>query len=198
MRLACGLAAALCFLSVNAWAAVDPAPRVPAGGGAPAVTAHELGRLYDETAPRDQRNPELAAAWYRVAAESGHPPAQYRLALLYSKGRGVARNMGKALAWLRKAAEARHAEAQYRLAAVYTRGAYGVAPDPSMGAQWLERSARQGFAEAQFALGELYAEGRGVPRNAVKALQWVSRAARGGHAQAIAVLKRVQARPPSE
>lgn len=46
---------------------------------------------------------ELAAQWYRLAAESGYPRAQVNLGSLYERGVGVPRDMGQALSWYRRA-----------------------------------------------------------------------------------------------
>jgi hypothetical protein len=38
-----------------------------------------------------------------MAAESGHPNAQFNLGVIYSKGRGIPRNMEEARKWYQKA-----------------------------------------------------------------------------------------------
>ncbi len=46
------------------------------------------------------------------------------------------------------------------------------------------RLAAKGIAEAQFKLGEMYEEGRGTPRDLVKAREWYEQAAKQGHEEA--------------
>jgi TPR repeat protein len=50
-----------------------------------------------------ERNDTEAYHWYRMAAESGHPNAQFNLGVIYSKGRGIPRNMEEARKWYQKA-----------------------------------------------------------------------------------------------
>jgi len=56
------------------------------------------------------------------AAQAGDAEAQYRLGLLYARGKGVIGNLGDAIAWYRRAAEQGHAEAQYQLSLAYLNG----------------------------------------------------------------------------
>jgi TPR repeat protein len=51
-------------------------------------------------------------------------------------------------------------------------------------ARWYEQAARAGVTAAQVLLGSMYIDGRGVPRDAVRAYAWIDRATRGGHANA--------------
>ena len=50
-----------------------------------------------------ERNDTEAYHWYRKAADSGHPNAQYNLGIIYSKGRGIPRNINDAIKWFQKA-----------------------------------------------------------------------------------------------
>jgi len=43
--------------------------------------------------------------WYRKAAETGDPNAQYNLGLIYSKGRGIRPNIIEARKWYKKSAD---------------------------------------------------------------------------------------------
>jgi TPR repeat protein len=56
-----------------------------------------------------------AAASFRKAADRGEAEAQFKLALMYEEGRGVARDDRQAVKWYLKAAEQDHALAQLRL-----------------------------------------------------------------------------------
>jgi TPR repeat protein len=44
-----------------------------------------------------------AVAWYRHAAEAGHPDAQYNLASMLAEGEGCAQDLAAAREWLRRA-----------------------------------------------------------------------------------------------
>jgi len=51
-------------------------------------------------------------------------------------------------------------------------------------AGWYEQAARAGLTSAQVLLGAMYLDGRGVPRDAVRAYAWLHRATLDGHANA--------------
>lgn len=61
------------------------------------------------------RDLEMAAVYYRRAAEAGLPHAQYHLGLLLAEGRGVRRDLVEACAWFALAAEAGSAGARAAL-----------------------------------------------------------------------------------
>jgi len=48
-------------------------------------------------------------------------------------------------------------------------------------ARWYEQAARAGLTSAQVLLGSMYIDGRGVPRDAVRAYAWLHRATLDGH-----------------
>jgi TPR repeat protein len=190
------LTIALCVAGAPAWAATNPNARATEARPdlEAAKVAHERARALETGSPGMVPDLAASARLYQRAAGLGYPPAQYRLAQMYSSGRGVRKDRHLALAWLRRAAESQFAEAQYRLAAISEQGAYGVAPDPAASLAWLRRSAERNFAEAQYALGMRYAEGRDVARDALKALEWIVRAAGNGHREALAALRRASGR----
>lgn len=49
---------------------------------------------------------------------------------------------------------------------------------------WYEQAARRGMSSAQVLVGSMYADGRGVPRDGVRAYAWLERAVEAGHPQA--------------
>ena len=51
-------------------------------------------------------------------------------------------------------------------------------------ARWYEQAARAGLTSAQVLLGSMYIDGRGVPRNAMRAFAWLNRATLDGHSNA--------------
>ena len=56
--------------------------------------------------------------------------------------------------------------------------------DDTEAAQWYARAAARGDATARALLASAYLEGRGVPRDPVRAYAWYELAARAGHANA--------------
>lgn len=49
---------------------------------------------------------------------------------------------------------------------------------------WYEQAARRGMTNAQVLVGAMYADGRGTPRDSVRAYAWLERAVLAGHPQA--------------
>ena len=109
-------------------------------------------------------------------AQQGDRLAQYNLALMYQKGKGVPQNYSEAFKWYKLSAHKGFAKAQYNLALMYQEGK-GVPQNYSEAFKWYRLAAQQGFASAQSNLGALYGMGRGVPQNAVKAHMWINLAA---------------------
>jgi len=70
-------------------------------------------------APKDR---ELAAYWYRVAAERGHAGAQAMLGFVHFQGEGVEKDADTAYRWYRKAAMQGHVGAQANLGYLYGEG----------------------------------------------------------------------------
>ncbi|MCJ7526928.1 MAG: sel1 repeat family protein, partial [Methyloceanibacter sp.] len=54
--------------------------------------------------------------WLERAASAGLAPAQYRLAVLYERGQGVAKDLGRARSWYQAAAEKGNVKAMHNLA----------------------------------------------------------------------------------
>lgn len=121
-------------------------------------------------------------AQYRKAADQGNANAQYKLAIMYKEGHGIAKNEAEALAWLRKSAQG-YADAQFSLGRSYETG-QGVAKDEVQAVLWYRRAADQGQAEAQLHLGNMYAEGRGIAKDDAQAVAWYQKAAQQGNAEA--------------
>jgi TPR repeat protein len=127
-----------------------------------------------------------AFALLRPLAEQGVARAQFRLAVMYQRGRGVAENAGLALEWarkalpsLRRAAEGGEAWAQSDLGTLYEQG-FALEKDEAEAVRWYRRAATQGYAGAQTNLGVMYAQGRGVERSREQAVEWLNKAAAQG------------------
>ncbi len=111
-------------------------------------------------------------------AQSGDIKAQYEVAMMYLKGKGVSKDTSKARKWLSTAAEKNDAKAITRLGIVNYKGEAG----PSDYARALKLFNRVGDSStlAQYYLGEIYANGAGVKKDYVVAINWYKKSADGG------------------
>ncbi len=82
------------------------------------------------------KDPAQAAHWYEMAAKSGHPEAQYFLALQYSSGKGVKRDPEQAERWVSSSASQGYAPAMSELGKRFATG-NGVAKDDKRAYFWL-------------------------------------------------------------
>ena len=124
-----------------------------------------------------------AVKWYRMAAELGYAPAQFKLGWMYAAGDGVAKDSAEAARWYRKAAEKGDAAAENQLGLMYTNGV-GVGKDSTEAVKWYRKAAEQGYAPAQFNLGFMYAFGWGIAREPTETVKWFRKAAEQGYAEA--------------
>ncbi|MCP4997656.1 MAG: hemagglutinin [Hyphomicrobiales bacterium] len=120
-----------------------------------------------------------AAKWYKLSADMGFAPAQYRLANFYEKGSGVERDVGRALTWYQLAAEQGNASAMHNLAVLYAMVREGVADYESAGT-WFTRAADLGVKDSQFNLAILHARGSGVEQDLEESYKWFAIAAKAG------------------
>jgi TPR repeat protein len=129
-----------------------------------------------------------AAKCFRVAAERGHPGAQYMFGLLFHSGKGVVEDHREAVKWYRKAAEQGDETAQIVLGNCYENGE-GVSKDHNEAARWRHRAvesfrnaAERGEDWAQFNLAYYYERGAlGLPQSYTEAAKWYRKAANQGN-----------------
>ncbi len=124
------------------------------------------------------------------AAQAGDAEAQYRLGLLYARGKGVIGNLGDAIAWYRRAAEQGHAEAQHQLSLAYLDGGrahYGVD-------HWYDGAAEIDQSAADSNLELMFPNGISVAQDHPEALRWSLAAAEQGLAGAQAIAGMMYAR----
>lgn len=105
-----------------------------------------IGQLYRQGRGVPQSD-EVAANWYRLAAQHGHAAAQANLGVMYLQGQGVAKDPAEAARWFDKAAEQGHAIAQYNLALMYEQG-LGVEKSANRAMGWYQRAADGGHDRA--------------------------------------------------
>ena len=98
---------------------------------------------------------DRAAEIFEVLSNAGNATAMVRLASLYQRGEGVARNLDKAVALYLSAAEMGHAEAQFNLGNMYLLGE-GVPRDEDWALTFYRLAAIQGHGLAAQNMRELY------------------------------------------
>jgi len=120
-----------------------------------AYSAKALGMLY-----YNNHKYVEAVQYFTIAAERGHVPAQYNLAMCYYQGLGAEKNIAKAVEWFTRAAEGNDADAQYRMGMFYTKGVC-VEKDLAKALHWFEKAAKNGDANAQYLAARSYFYGEG-------------------------------------
>ena len=78
----------------------------------------------------------IAVYWYRLAAERGHPDAQYNLGFMHILGEGVPPGVAEGLLWLHRSADRGNTSAMRLLADLYRNGYYGVTLDADKADHW--------------------------------------------------------------
>jgi len=112
----------------------------------------------------------------RQAAAKGNVRAQHEIALRYSNGVGVKRDLKTAATWYERAAAREFAPAQYRLGSLYEKG-LGVKRDLSTALTWYSRAAELGNARAMHNLAVINAMGATGEPNMAEAVKWFTKAA---------------------
>src|SRR5205085_8881348 len=115
-----------------------------------------------------------------ILAAAGDPEAQYRLGLLYARGKGVLGNLGDAIAWYRRAAEQGHAEAQHQLSLAHF---YGGRAHFDVG-RWYDGALEIDKNAADNNLELMFPNGISVSQDFPEALRWSTAAAEQGLAEA--------------
>jgi uncharacterized protein len=142
----------------------------------------------------EPKNMSKAEALYTSAARSDNFKAQYRLGLLYSVGRLLARDVEKARLYLTMATQHGDPDARTMLAnlegtsasisALHQADLLDAAGQHTLAAAQYQTLADQGDALAQTRLAWLYEAGRGVTLNLSQAAMWFEVAAQQGQADA--------------
>jgi TPR repeat protein len=108
---------------------------------------------------------------FQKAAETGHAESQFKLALQYQNGEGVARNYSFALHWYFRAAEKGHPIAMNNIGVLVDHG-NGVRANNAQTLGWFLRAASSGSATALTNIGNYYREGVLVRRDPAEAYFW--------------------------
>jgi len=104
-------------------------------------------------------------------ARKGNATAQYYLAWMSHRGKGLPENYSAALAWARKAAAQGNADAETLIGLLYAQG-QGVPRDDAEAARWFQKAALQGNWSGQMKTGMCHMCGLGLPVDCLKAYMW--------------------------
>jgi len=129
------------------------------------------------------KNYKTASAYYELAAEKGHPLAQYRIALAYRQGYGVDLDQEKAYFWFLKAARQGH-QASRNFVGLMFKDGLGVEQNEKEAAKHIRIAAERGNKYAMANLGNFYRSGLGVEIDNAKAYFWYSLSVRHYYSKA--------------
>ncbi len=135
--------------------------------------------LYGRVLDAAKRYPE-AAAQFAAADQAGYGFASFSLALFYTDGSGVPKNLEQALRLYFRAGNAGIADAFAAGGEIYLEGNPPNYPEAK---SWLEQAVQRGSADGNADLGWMYETGSGVNRDPAKALSLFNEAAKRGSAE---------------
>lgn len=138
-----------------------------------------------------EKNYKTAHQHLRKLDKANHGKAQTVLGLLYEKGVGVEKDLGKAISYYQKGAAKGIPEAESQLGHLLLKTEDAVAMDSKGAIYWIERAAEHGVEEAQLTLGKLYTEGKRLPINHSKAVYYLHNAAAQGNDEARRMLDNI-------
>jgi hypothetical protein len=138
-----------------------------------------IGKMY-ATGEDLPRNAELAATWYRKAADRGYSEAKIGLAVLSLN----ISNFGEARHWCEAAAKDRHAGGSFCLGHLYEQG-LGVEQSSEEARKWYEEAVKSGNSQAMQVLGHMYEKDQGTKTDRPQAFLWFFISARRGNRDAI-------------
>lgn len=134
-----------------------------------ALAESKLARIEEQESKFDQLHDQ---------ADGGNVDAQYELAMMYLKGRGVEADEKAALRYLQMAVDKGDDKAITRLGIIRYKGEAGKA-DYAAALKLFSRVSDRSVL-AQYYLGEMYASGSGVKKDYKAAIDWYRKAADGG------------------
>lgn len=116
---------------------------------------------------------------YEIAANMGHAPSMYNLAIAYSRGLEIRKSYRKSFEWMIMAANLDFAIAEYGIAVNYLIGR-GTHVSKKKAHYYFLKAAIQEDYNAQYRLAYLYLNGIGTKKNEEQAALWLSRALKNG------------------
>ncbi|OYQ31549.1 hypothetical protein CHU95_20620 [Niveispirillum lacus] len=122
-------------------------------------------------------DPEEGRKWLLRAAGEGVPGAMRMLGQIYLKGIGNQPvDIGQAETWFRRGAVKGDVESMVFIADLHALGKAHI-PNPAEAIVWYAAAMEAGFAPAMTAMGLAHLEGKGVPKDPVRATDLFARAA---------------------
>lgn len=98
-----------------------------------------LGKLYEQ-GDLVQPSEEQSMAYYKIAAEAGHPAAEHALGMRLLSRRASDEDLENALYWLGSAASHGDAFSAAVVGFLYARGMHGIRQQPCLALDWYEAS----------------------------------------------------------
>lgn len=145
----------------------------------------ELAQWYYNGKAKDGKSPGMAAYCMKIAAENGHVQAMYEYAWMLATGYGVEQDLDEAETWAERAVEEGHDDAVDLMLSVKCATFFALrcelADDFETAYRFYYIDAVKGDARAQYKVGVCYLEGKGVPKDADKAIKWLKKAAEQDH-----------------
>jgi len=159
-------------------------------------------------------NYDVAAYWYKKAAEQDHAEATANLAYLYETGQGVDKDIDKAIKHYEKAWSMGTYWAYYRVGIIFRNFAMEKAQRTTVEMEGrkitkfvfsaqdsenlkkafghFKQAAENDHKQAQYYVGMMYEQGEGVDENIEAAKLWYKKAADQGDRDAVAALRRLE------
>jgi TPR repeat protein len=128
---------------------------------------------------------DVAARWFRKAADLGDGEGMIGMSWIYGNGKGVPHDDAERVRWVRMAADHGSTSAMTSLGYAYENGEESVTQDYAEAMSWYRKAADLGDAMAMLDIGQVYNLGRGVPQNYAEAMTWFRKAVDGGNAFAM-------------
>lgn len=117
-------------------------------------------------------DPKAAAKWLEQAASKNHPAAQAELGWLYMDGSGVKNDPAKGVGLFREAAALNGQEGMFALGFLYETGQGGLPKDEKRAVIWYQKAVKTSLhVYAHIRLGLMYQNGRGTPKDGLKAAE---------------------------
>ncbi|EXJ63014.1 hypothetical protein A1O7_03458 [Cladophialophora yegresii CBS 114405] len=149
---------------------------------------HELGLLYEATAPPDNivRDERYAIQLFQQAAELGYKYSQFRLGSAYEYGLiGCPIDARQSIAWYTRAAAQGEHQSELALSGWYLTGSEPLLTQSDTEAfLWARKAASSGLAKAEYAMGYFNEVGIGTAVDVEEAKRWYYRAASQNFAKA--------------
>jgi hypothetical protein len=139
-----------------------------------------FGRLHLPLSKVDNKNYNIAAAWYGKSVMQWHPEAQYNVGRMLESGKGFRINKELAAQWYMSAIASGVSNAYFDLGRLYQSGE-GVEKNDVIAFALYKMGAEAGDVRAAYQLGNSYQSGVGVTPDVELASKWFTVAAERGN-----------------